>query len=1132
MRNSKKGDLPTTPWLRRTNNGVYFGRNNSVWMYYEFPLTPLQWEDAPRRLQVGSRLENLLAEIGQSSRDIGGGIKLLARPREVHVFGVQYDASVDPPQGTPERLREFMEEVLVPVAPAKSLLVGVKLRSAALAQLTRAAKGSIVGQAKAALSGPSEGEGAFDSYKEDFDLLDGILRRNGAAPPSALSLSQLESWFNYGRGADVPIAAADTSIHVTGGGSYELAAVMEFTQPVMNAPAAQWLLDAMTHPEGAVVVSIRGELTPPKVVENMLRSSQRKLRAQEEEEAKTGDIGRDDNQAKFSFAREAENLVRDARQAWLTEASVLFARPANDADDTYLDMLRTEYGIEAKPLEKRQIKALDEMQPCSTARVNPFPQVINPAMVSYGGLPAFSTLGDDRGVWMGMVDPDYRPLFLHPFGAPENDQPPIMGIFGDPGSGKAQPLDAKVLTPTGWKLMGDLRVGDAVTGSDGKAHRVLGVYPQGVQPIYRVTFNDGSSAEATGDHLWSVATCASLAEGCQWQTRTTDELRASLLNGDSEHPWLIPVTAPVEHPVADLPVDPYLLGVLLGDDDLTRGVSLSTGHPDLVDSVRQGMPRRQHPHSSSELLRSVGVDGLHPNEKHLPGRYLFADMAQRLEILRGLMDSAGAVSPDSTLTFCSSSQRLAADVAALVQSLGGTARTTCKEAPMCVRTAQELSVQSFHLTITLPEEVIPFRLNRTKPAPSPRAMHRAPSRSIVDITYTRTAPAQCIAVSAADRLYITDNYVLTHNTFAAQLLAGQAALAGVNVIFVNPKPRDSLVSFGEWVGEYGTPQRVVSLSKLEAEGGAFDPFRFCEPQMAAEILTRHILTVIGTSYSGGLDGRQEIMLGDGLARGAAAGARCAVDALAYVDDESIRETVLAQARASTLFSLAIGHTPRDQWDDTDGLTLIEFDREIPLPPAGKAASDFERDERIALAAMRLVTRAALEILMSAGGGVLVVDEAHHYLSSSEGMASLQRIGREGRSMNLLPIFLTQRVTDLLHADMQSYMSRVLAMKLNDPKEAAAALQLCQLEATPDRIAFLRDAGPQRAREGVPGRGALGFFRDLYDRHSVIMVGPIPENVRLAFSTNPEDRRTRAAQRAEANALAEPTLAPTVPGSGQ
>ena len=91
------------------------------------------------------------------------------------------------------------------------------------------------------------------------------------------------------------------------------------------------------------------------------------------------------------------------------------------------------------------------------------------------------------------------------------------------------------------------------------------------------------------------------------------------------------------------------------------------------------------------------------------------------------------------------------------------------------------------------------------------------------------------------------------------------------------------------------------------------------------------------------------------------------------------------------------------------------------------------------------------------------------------------------------------------------MSRVLVMKLNDEAEAAAALQLCRLEPTPERLAFLRKAGPRIGGKGVPSRSALGIFRDLFDRHAVVSIGPIPEHVRLAMSTNRDDRQLRREQ---------------------
>ncbi len=84
--------------------------------------------------------------------------------------------------------------------------------------------------------------------------------------------------------------------------------------------------------------------------------------------------------------------------------------------------------------------------------------------------------------------------------------PPRIMTYGTEGIGKAQPLDAKVLTPTGFVAMGDLHTGDLVIGSDGKSHRILGVYPQGQREVYRVEFRDGSATECCDNHLWFTQT--------------------------------------------------------------------------------------------------------------------------------------------------------------------------------------------------------------------------------------------------------------------------------------------------------------------------------------------------------------------------------------------------------------------------------------------------------------------------------------------------------------------------------------------------------------------------------------------------------------------------------------------------
>ena len=169
------------------------------------------------------------------------------------------------------------------------------------------------------------------------------------------------------------------------------------------------------------------------------------------------------------------------------------------------------------------------------------------------------------------------------------------------------------------------------------------------------------------------------------------------------------------------------------------------------------------------------------------------------------------------------------------------------------------------------------------------------------------------------------------------------------------------------------------------------------------------------------------------------------------------------------------------------------------------------EERIAVAAVRLICRCALEQMYAGDGGVLILDEAHVFLASQEGRRILQNLGRMGRSQGVLPIMATQRLADLIDegVDMSSYMSRVLAMQMTDPREANAALTLCGLEPTESRRRWLAAAGPKHNKEDPSqSRGAYALFRDLNQRVSAVLVGPVPEPVRMRFSTNLLDRRKR------------------------
>jgi hypothetical protein len=338
-------------------------------------------------------------------------------------------------------------------------------------------------------------------------------------------------------------------------------------------------------------------------------------------------------------------------------------------------------------------------------------------------------------------------------------------------------------------------------------------------------------------------------------------------------------------------------------------------------------------------------------------------------------------------------------------------------------------------------------------------------------------------------------------TFLCQSIALQATLAGNPVIFINPKGFDSLAPLAELVNG-----QVVKMSALASRPGAFDPFRYAPPPVAAEIATTHILSVLGNRE--GFTQAQALMIGSALREAAAAGARCVGDALPLISDPEVVTQIRQQVEGSALFALGVGLDPWPAFPATGGLTLVEFDRKLDLPDPSKDSTMYTRAENISLAAVRLVARASLEILMRSGGGVLIVDEAWTFLGFPEGLAAMQSLGREGRSLNILPIFATQRIADVVSRDMEGYLSRVFCLKLSDPREAKAALELCKLDPTVERINWLATCGPVAATDETAARPPRALHRDLDDRHAAVILGPTPTWVYDALTTNPQERKAR------------------------
>jgi len=367
-----------------------------------------------------------------------------------------------------------------------------------------------------------------------------------------------------------------------------------------------------------------------------------------------------------------------------------------------------------------------------------------------------------------------------------------------------QPLDAKVLTPGGWAEMGSLQPGTQVIDPDGDLSQVAEVIPQGVQDVYRITFSDGTTAESTLGHLWKVRGYTGSVyryktrvsreprEADPWRVRPLGEI-AGQKRGQAVP--LIRKAPDLAIPDRFLPVDPYLLGLLLGDGSLSGMPSFGSADAELLKAAQELLPEGwgwnfdmsrtscewYRLNGSQPVLRQLGLLGKRSWEKMVPGLYKWASAAARLALLQGLLDTDGNWAGCAGAEFSSASRQLAGDVADLGRSLGlRTSAVRVKRSSYRDKKTGELvrCRDSYRLTIAPGPGLELFRLERkNKPPPRQRTsgdLTNAGKRShwerdqrvkwIRKVEYSRTVPVQCIRVSAPSGLYVTDGWTVTHNS--------------------------------------------------------------------------------------------------------------------------------------------------------------------------------------------------------------------------------------------------------------------------------------------------------------------------------------------------------------------------------
>lgn len=390
----------------------------------------------------------------------------------------------------------------------------------------------------------------------------------------------------------------------------------------------------------------------------------------------------------------------------------------------------------------------------------------------------------------------------------------VVFLSGAAGTGKAEPLDAIVYTPDGPKTMGEMKVGDTVCTPDGSTAPVLAVYPQGEKDIYKITFVDGDSVECCLEHLWKVDNYGISKKDMVVDTKY---LLANIKSPNGRKKIHIKTPTAVKFNSHELLIPPYLLGAILGDgcfvgnylgftsadEEIVKLVKDQLGSDCLVVKKDRQIDYRVVGTETRNCLKSMGLWGKRSWEKTVPDDYIYTSAENRLDLLRGLMDTDGTVDKKTGMpSFCTTSPELAKSVKTIVQSLGGICVISNKQTYYTTKGETKAGRPSFVCNIRFNDNKSLFKLSRKQKIAKNRTKYPT-KRVVASIECVGRKLAQCIHIGSEEHLYLTDNFIVTHNSHLAVGFALQELFAGTKQNIVITRP---IVEAGENLGFLPGPQ--------------------------------------------------------------------------------------------------------------------------------------------------------------------------------------------------------------------------------------------------------------------------------------------------------------------------------------
>lgn len=373
-----------------------------------------------------------------------------------------------------------------------------------------------------------------------------------------------------------------------------------------------------------------------------------------------------------------------------------------------------------------------------------------------------------------------------------------LAIEAKGGSGKGHPYYTRIPTPTkeGFTLMGDLRVGDYVFDRTGKPTKVTEIFELGEEDVYKVTFNDRRYVLCTGEHLWTVKN----GKNGSWKVMQLNQMinhykhLSSYKLSKSIEEWVyryyIPTCEVVQYPHKDVPVDPWVLGCFIGNGCCTRPtLEYSSGTDEIPERIadmygfdlkypRIGYTYRFYDKKTGKPIRTAdffkGLPGIvdhYSHEKYIPDEYLYNDPETRIALLQGLMDTDGSITYCGGryhTTYTSTSKKLLEQIQWLVRSIGYSA-TISKDK----REHKYTSGFCGNLIFRVPNSIKKYLFTvSNKHELACRAFDKEQKNYYKDLFITNIekvdrAKCRCIMVDNPEHLYLTEDFIVTHNTFMA-----------------------------------------------------------------------------------------------------------------------------------------------------------------------------------------------------------------------------------------------------------------------------------------------------------------------------------------------------------------------------